>query len=602
VLGHRHLHGHAWPQHGPPGTGVTLYSGQWLAGQSVVAPSFDTFMGITPPVTTVARPLVNGAATTIQGTVTLSGHNGVVRGVTIQPPAGAKGLVASGPFGGLIAGSGSPGDVAVSTVNARAVDLSGGLNGTFVFKSISVSGGSVADNGIVLNNVNNAAGSFAVTGDASSVNNGSGGIIQGTQSHAVSLINTKNVSFDQMNIQAPGDSGVNGTAITNLAFTNGTVANAGNAGYESAIALNGSGSGLGNNINGTLTVTGNTFINPYYSGLDAQSDAGTVTVADISNNVITNPGYIGVNLVGTGNAVTSFSVLRATINQNNISSAGTGVQVNIGNSNASGPGSTAGSLATPADIVSITNNSITIDPTGTQSIIVANSGGNGVSRSRTNFVIRCNGTNTGGCTAPTASALNGSSIGTVIGIGNNGYSDMTGTVDNNVIDANHTPGGGGGNGIGGGNGTVLGNAATPNLTLTVTNNTITRTDGNGILLVGRSTSGFANLKIAGNNVGAPLGGARPGIRVDAGNASSLDDGICLNIAGNTSVGSGGVAGIGVRKQGTLPDTNDFGLFNIPQALPTNDEVTTFINGTNTSTGGVLVLNGTGFKQCTTAPI
>ena len=89
------------------------------------------------------------------------------------------------------------------------------------------------------------------------------------------------------------------------------------------------------------------------------------------------------------------------------------------------------------------------------------------------------------------------------------------------------------------------------MVLTVTNNTITGTDGNGILLVGRGTSGLAEFGIRNNSVAAPLGGARPGIRVDAGNASSLDDAVCLDISGNTSAGSGGAQGIGCANKAQL---------------------------------------------------
>ena len=100
-------------------------------------------------------------------------------------------------------------------------------------------------------------------------------------------------------------------------------------------------------------------------------------------------------------------------------------------------------------------------------------------------------------------------------IGNNGFSTTTGVVDHNVITATQTSGGG--NGIAGGNGVAgAGNVWTPDLTLSVTNNTISGTNGNGILLVGRGTSGIARFKIASNNVGASNnagGTAREGIRV-----------------------------------------------------------------------------------------
>src|SRR5207237_8719685 len=102
---------------------------------------------------------------------------------------------------------------------------------------------------------------------------------------------------------------------------------------------------------------------------------------------------------------------------------------------------------------------------------------------------------------------------------NNGHATMSATVNNNVIVGNTTvatPG------TSGGNGTAAGSAETPLLNLTASGNTISQTDGNGILLVSRGVTGQANLTITSNTVTAPLSGVRPGIRVDAGNASSVD--------------------------------------------------------------------------------
>ncbi len=274
------------------------------------------------------------------------------------------------------------------------------------------------------------------------------------------------------------------------------------------------------------------------------------------------------------------------------------LQVSIGNSNTGGPGATAGVFNSGTDIISITGNAVSVDDTGTQAITVANSGGNSGSRSQTNFLVQNNGT--------AGSPLTGSDIGTVILIGNNGYADMSGTVNNNFIDANHTPNLGGGNGIAGGNGVAgAGNAWTPRLNLTVSNNTITDTDGNGILLVGRGTSGQADIAITGNNVAAPInagGSARPGIRVDAGNASSADDAICLDISGNTSAGSNTPEGIGVRKQGAVSaTTNDFGFVGISPS-PSNAQVVSFIGAQNPAGAGALIFSGDLFSSCVfTAP-
>ena len=527
---------------------------------------------------------------TLSGTLTLA-SSVVVNGIDMS--TGSSTAITGTSVTGVNV---TPHDVATTT--GTAVSLTNVDTSTFTFHGVSSNG---AATGISLTNVNVTSGSFTVSGDGT--NDASGGTIQGGTT-GVSLTTVKNVSFTSLKIQNTSQSGINGTGVTNFSFVNGTVSTTGASGFQSNIAFNGGGGGFGNNIAGTLTITGSTLTGGFYSALDVQSDNGTVTSANLSNNTITNPGFAGINLVGTGNAATAFNLTTATINQNNISGpGGVGVQVSIGNSNASGPGATAGVPGT-GNVISITNNSVTgIASTGTQAITVANSGGNPGSRTKTNFVISCNGRNTGGCTAPTASALGSSSIGTVVLIGNNGFADMTGTVDNNAIVATHTPNLGGGNGIGGGNGVAgAGNAWTPNLTLTVTNNSISGTDGNGILLVGRGTTGAANLKIANNNVSTPVnagGTARQGIRVDAGNASSADDSMCLNITGNTSAGSNGAAGIGLRKQGTVAGTNDFGIKGITPNPPTNTDVQNWVNGLNT--GGTDIINGSNFVQCSSAP-
>ena len=160
-------------------------------------------------------------------------------------------------------------------------------------------------------------------------------------------------------------------------------------------------------------------------------------------------------------------------------------------------------------------------------------------------------------------------------------------------------------------------AETPDLTLTVTNNNISQTDGNGILLVGRGVTGTAKLGIRNNTVAAPLAGVRPGIRVDAGNASSVDDAVCLDIRGNTTAGStlSGVtsAGIGLRKQGTVTTTHDFGIEGM--TATNSPGVEQFVgNGGGLNPGsangvgdgsvnGVLLISATsGFSNCSAAPI
>jgi large repetitive protein len=474
--------------------------------------------------------------------------------------------------------------------------------------------------GIILNTTGTSGG-LTVTGDGNTSIGGdsSGGTIQHTTGVGIALTSTTDASFMNMNIQSTGRSGIAGTGVTNFTFNNGTINNSGTAAAagdaDANIAFNstsftGAQTLNGNNISGTLTVTNSVLSDGFAAGLDIQSDAGTVTNANVSNNTVFDPGSggsggtAGISFVGTGNASTSFSLDNATINQNTITNgAQAGIQISIGNSNASGPGATAGIPNNSADVISITNNAVSLKTTGTNAIIVANSGGNPNSRTQTNFIVSGNGrTAADGGTAP--GALGSSSIGTVILIGNNGYSTMTGTVSNNIITASQTSGGG--EGIGGGNGVAgAGNAWTPDLTLIVTNNTISGTNGSGIFLGGGGTSGIARLEVADNDVSAPtdVGSfATDGIQIQAGNGNSANDQVYLNIFGNTSAGQNGALGIALAKQGDVSTVNVFGIFDSDTGLPnnpTNTDVVNFVNSLNPNGGGAEIISGSGFVRDTT---
>jgi hypothetical protein len=400
--------------------------------------------------------------------------------------------------------------------------------------------------------------------------------------------------------------------VSNFTFANGTINNSGDVLGESNISFNGNGALSGNNINGTLSLTNSVLTNAFDSGIHAENNAGTISNATITGNTITSTTSTttskgdGVRLVGTGNTSTVGSLTKATISNNTIRNfpVGGGVQVNYGNANSTGPGGTAGLAGDANNIITITNNTIRgFDATtrmNTSAVLAAVSGGNVGSRSQGNFNISNNGT--------VAQPL-GDTLGTVIGIGNNGFATMTATVNNNVIVAHNTVGS---NGIGGGNGVVLGCAVVPSrcenpdLTLTASGNSISQTDGNGILLVGRGNGTVGGVpallktSIKNNTVGAPLGGVRPGIRVDAGNANSADDAVCVDISGNTSAGSGGSQGIGLRKQGTVATTNDFGVEGM--AATASPGVEAFVDGLNPLGGGTLLISATsGFSNCNTAP-
>jgi hypothetical protein len=186
------------------------------------------------------------------------------------------------------------------------------------------------------------------------------------------------------------------------------------------------------------------------------------------------------------------------------------------------------------------------------------------------------------------------------------------TITGNTVVSNNTVGS---QGIGIGTSTTGGFATnSPHLTATISTNNVSQTDGNGILAVARdSSNGQLDVSIKSNMVTAPLSGVRPGIRIDAGNSTG-NNAVCLDITGNTSFGSGNPAttqqpGIGLRKQGTSPVVNPFGIKGM--SATATPGVENYVNGLNSSAGGgpssgavggtVLISATSGFSNCSTSP-
>jgi hypothetical protein len=253
-----------------------------------------------------------------------------------------------------------------------------------------------------------------------------------------------------------------------------------------------------------------------------------------------------------------------------------------GNASSAGPSGVFGTAGSATNLIAITGNRIAgqsaANRMGTQAILaVVNGKGQGA------FDVSSNGT----VAAPLANMT-----GTVIAVSALGNAVVSATASNNVIAASNTFGAAG---IGAGTSRTFGAADTPNLTLTVNNNNISQTDGNGILVTARDATGTLRAKIQNNTVAAPLGGVRPGIRVDAGNTLSVDDAVCLAISGNTSAGSGGSQGIGLRKQGTVTLTNDFAVNGM--AATSSPGVESYVDGLNPAGGGTLLISATtGFSN------
>ncbi|HEX6095153.1 MAG TPA: Ig-like domain-containing protein [Thermoanaerobaculia bacterium] len=567
---------------GTPGQGISINAARFDANAGTAA--FDTVNAGTWTVATSVSPtggtavaLANVSGDLAWGSLSAHGTSG---GVTIGGSglfAGASGMqVTSG--GGAVSATAGTG-LSVTNASIGAANLS--------FTSISSSG---AVSGIVLNNTGTVGGLQVLgTGAANS-----GGTIANTSSHGISLTSTAGPAFNNVLIQNTAGSGVKGTGVSGFAFTNGTINNSGTAADDSNIAFNTTTTGTENNLSGTVTITGNTLNNALWHGVDIANYNGTLANLVISNNTVTSAtttalskgSGIRVQILGSASSVAHLT--KGTVANNTVVNfpSGAGIQVQGGNAAFAGTPATLGIAGSVTDVIDITGNLVHgLSPAnrmGTSAILATVSG-----RGQGNLRIDNNGT---------AAVPLGNTVGTVIGVGVNGFATATVTTSNNFIVANNSFGA---NGISGGTGVTFGNTDTPTLSWTISGNSISATDGNGILTVARGATGTLKLKVLNNVVAAPLTGVRQGIRIDAGNAASINDSVCVDIAGNTSAGSGGATGIGLRKQGTSAVVNAFGIAGLSPSPTGSPNVEAHVNALNPAGGGTQLLSATsGFTACT----
>jgi hypothetical protein len=472
----------------------------------------------------------------------------------------------------------------VVTTTGTALNVANTTIGVGGLTFASVSAGTAASgpaSGIVLNNTG-ASGKLTVNG----------GTIQKTTSHGVSLTSTLSPTFKSLTIKDTGGSGVQGTTVTNFSFTNGTINNSGTASGvdNSNIAFNASAVGTENNISGTVTITGNSLTNAFYHGVDLQNFNGTLSDVTVSNNTITSSTVAassngsGIRLIAGGSAGTVANVTKATISNNTITNfpSGSAIRVQCGNGNAAGAAGVCGTAGSATNIISITGNfasgASAANKIGLEGILATVSG-----KGQGNFDVSSNGT-----VAQPLSNITGSGI----SVNALGAATVTSTVNNNVMVPNNTFGA---IGIAAGVNSVFGITDAPDMTITINGNNISGVDGNGILAVARNSNGSLKAKIQNNTVAAPLTGVRPGIRVDSGTASGNTT-VCLNISGNTSAGSGGTQGIGLRKQGTVTATDAFGINGM--GATSTPGVEAYVNGLNPAGNGTLLISATsGFSNC-----
>ncbi len=458
------------------------------------------------------------------------------------------------------------------------------------FRSISSNG---AASGITLNNTGSSGG-LSVTGTGTAA---SGGTIQNATADGISLTSTQSPSFARMNIASTVGYGIKGTGVTNFSFTDGSISNSGTGlGVDSAnLGFNTSTLGTENNLSGVVTITGNTLSNAYYHGVDITNYNGTISNAAISSNTITsataaaNSLGSGIRLQALGSASTVAKVTKASIAGNTISNfpSGHGIFAQAGNLTAAGSPTVFGTSGSATDIISITGNLIAgqsaANRLGGTAITASVSQINSASRATANFDISNNGT-----VGTPIAQIAGNGI--VVSVDE--YSDTTATVSNNVLAINNTLGSPSIFLVASNSSGVA--TANPSLNVTANSNNISQSDGNGIIAAVRASNGTMRAKIQSNTVAAPLSGVRPGIRVDSGNSTGNAT-VCLNISGNTSAGSGGSGGIGLRKQGTASATNTFGINGMTATASPGIEA--YVNGLNPAGNSTLIISGSNFSNC-----
>jgi hypothetical protein len=214
-------------------------------------------------------------------------------------------------------------DNTITTTTGQAVLINGADigAGNVTFRSVSANGALI---GIELANTG-TTGSFIVTGDTGSANNGSGGVLQNIEGDAISLTNTFAPSFDQLNIidaaraadgVAGDDHAIDILNVTNFSFTNATINGFGNTigshDDQELIRIN--------NLYGTSSITNVTFtdINEFAIRYQNSSNNGgardvlTITDSTFGAHLSTNgesailfetSGTADAGLVVTGNTV-----------------------------------------------------------------------------------------------------------------------------------------------------------------------------------------------------------------------------------------------------------------------------------------------------------
>ena len=384
---------------------------------------------------------------------TLTAHGGT-EGVMIAGSglfSGSAGMQVTSGGGAITAGAGA--GLGVSNASIGSANLS--------FTSISATGGA---NGIALNNTGTAGG-LKVLGTGTA---GSGGMIQNTSSHAISLQSTTSSSFAHMAIVNAGADGISGVGVNGFALISSTVSDNGGTSADDGIDLD--------EVTGSVTVADSVITGSPHDNMDVVNTSGTSSftiTGSTFSNTNASTGNNGINVTAAGTAViASFSVTGSAFSNNRAD----GMQVSSEN--------TAQIQATLVQNNTFSNNNIGVDltqnGTSTHILDIASNTFLGQKAQPVNlftgagtpaggvFTVKVRSNTIGNATV----AGSGSTLGQGIRVNVNGGADATVLIDGNNV--RQTPSA---RGI-----EVIGRNGNGGLDVTVTNNNVDPQDTSGFPL------------------------------------------------------------------------------------------------------------------------
>ncbi|HWS90884.1 MAG TPA: Ig-like domain-containing protein [Pyrinomonadaceae bacterium] len=591
---------------------VTVATGSTITNGSAGATAFDLN-------NSTGTYTYNGTITTTAGKgVELTNNGGATVSFTndlILSSGTAATFAATG--GGTVTATDT--DSTLTSTTGVTLDVQNTTIGAGGLKFKSITAGTAASgppNAIVLNNTG-ASGGLSVLGGGNTTQGGndSGGIIQRTTGDAISLTSTASPSFNNLKIDTAGGHGIKGTSsVSNFSFTYGTINNVGDASDESCASFS-----TVNVVNatGTFTFTNSRCTLVEANGVDIKNYGGNLSDVNVSNNVFSDTADVAtpgsaVLLVSDATTSTSGVVTKASLNNNTITNfrAGAGFVVQASAPEAGTATVTFGTANHATNVITISGN-------------LFDGGNGGINNQPDRFIT---GLIKGRGTGAYVVTNNGTAMnpirnidGVGIELGGDGPPTVSVILDNNHMVVNNAVGSAG-IAIGCDEDNL---AATPNngvVTTKITNNNVSDTDGPGIFVIARGDGSQCtmNANISNNTVAAPTTNQvpRPGIQVHSGSAGS-DTTLCLDIQDNTTAGSTNVntgsksPGIGIRKEGSVQTTNEFGIEGLAPSPATGDQAATYVysQNPNSATGinftpantGATSQSGSNYQSCSSAP-